>query len=316
MLRMFLKFTKNTSPFSGPNSQSQHLLLPLTITLLVAVGGCTSTVAPNPPHQTSHESKKEPSNALVEKQTEPQSPPMANDTSTIQEQKPVTSLSTESPEAVAKGESLYQEHCASCHGADGDGKGKVASDLSTKPRNFTKGIYKFRSTPSGELPTDKDLLRTIAVGIPGTAMEGYQELPQTDLLALVAYLKTFSPRFLKRRPGTPIIVPSPRPMTSEATTRGRHVYRQMYCAACHGEKALGDGELAQGLTDTNGDPIQPANLTTGKLKSGQGPQAIYRTIMTGLDGTPMPSYGDSLDPEEGWDLALYIFSLAQTKEIP
>ena len=236
--------------------------------------------------------------------------------SPIKEKTPVTAPPKEYPENVAKGERLYQEHCASCHGTDGDGKGKVASDLSTKPRNFTKGIYKFRSTPSGELPTDTDLLRTLVVGIPGTSMEGYQDLPQADLLALVAYLKTFSPRFLKRRPGTPIIVPSPRPVTSDATTRGRQVYRQMYCAACHGEKALGDGELAQGLTDTNGDPIQPANLTTGRLKSGQGPQAIYRTIMTGLDGTPMPSYGDSLDPEEGWDLALYIFSLSQAKEIP
>ena len=316
MLRMFSKFTHDESSFSSPISQGQRLWLPLITALLVAVGGCTSTIAPTPADQTPHATKKEPPKKLIEKKTEPQPPIVTSENSPIKENTPVTAPPIESPETVAKGASLYQEHCASCHGADGDGNGKVASDLSTKPRNFTKGIYKFRSTPSGELPTDDDVLRTIAVGIPGTAMEGYQELPQADLLALVAYLKTFSPRFLKRRPGTPIIVPSPRPITSEATTRGQQVYREMYCAACHGEKALGDGELAHGLTDTNGDPIQPANLTTGRLKSGQGPQAIYRTIMTGLDGTPMPSYGDSLDPEEGWDLALYIFSLSQIKETP
>ena len=273
-------------------------------------------MTPTPSNQIPHQTQKEPTKKLGQKKAEAQPPLATHEASAISENFYEPAPQKDSPETLAKGEGLYQEHCASCHGADGNGKGTVASDLSTKPRNFTKGIYKFRSTPSGELPTDDDLLRTIAVGIPGTAMEGYQEFPQADLLALVAYLKTFSPRFLKTRPGTPIIVPSPRPLTPEATTRGQLVYQEMYCAACHGEKALGDGELAQGLTDTNGDPIQPANLTTGKLKSGQGPQAIYRTIMTGLDGTPMPSYGDSLDPEEGWDLALYIFSLSQTKEIP
>ena len=294
----------------------QHIWLSLATALLLVVPGCKTTIEPTSPDQTIQEKKKEATQKPVHEKTAPKSPLVGGKSSSIKEKTPVTAPQTETSETVANGESLYQEHCASCHGADGDGKGEVASDLSTKPRNFTKGIYKFRSTPSGELPTDDDLLRTISVGIPGTAMEGYPELPQSDLLALVAYLKTFSPRFLKRRPGTPIIVPSPRPLTPEATTRGRQVYRQMYCAACHGEKALGDGELAQGLTDTNGDPIQPANLTTRRLKSGQGPQAIYRTVMTGLDGTPMPSYGDSLDSEEGWDLALYIFSLSQTKETP
>ena len=311
-----MNITYKKSIVSRHFSQCQRIGLPLITALLVAVGGCTSTTTPISTDQTTQEKTEHATQRPVEKKTEPQPPIVKKESSPTKAPKAITAPSTESSETVAKGESLYQEHCASCHGADGDGKGKVASDLSTKPRNFTKGIYKFRSTPSGELPTDDDLLRTISVGIPGTAMEGYPELPQSDLLALVAYLKTFSPRFLKRRPGTPIIVPSPRPLTPEATTRGQQVYHQMYCAACHGEKALGDGELAQGLTDTNGDPIQPANLTTGRLKSGQGPQAIYRTIMTGLDGTPMPSYGDSLDPEEGWDLALYIFSLSQTKETP
>ena len=294
----------------------QHIWLSITLALALIAGGCTSTTTPIPTDQTIQEKTEDPTKKPVDEQTEPKSPMVEGKSSPIKETTPVTPLPTDTSETVAIGERLYQEHCASCHGADGDGQGKVAADLSTKPQNFTRGIYKFRSTPSGELPTDDDVLRTIAVGIPGTAMEGYQDLPKTDLLALVAYLKTFSPRFLKRRPGTPIIVPSPRPLTPEATTRGQQMYQKMFCAACHGEKALGDGELAQGLTDTNGDPIQPANLTTGRLKSGQGPQAIYRTIMTGLDGTPMPSYGDSLDPEEGWDLALYIFSLSQTKETP
>ena len=220
----------------------------------------------------------------------------------------------ETKEVLAKGESLYQEHCANCHGIEGDGQGPQAADLSTKPQNLTKGEYKFRSTMSGELPTDEDLLRTISVGIPGTAMVSYQDLPQPDRMALVAYLKSLSPRFLKSPQGTPIIFPVARPQTPESVTRGFQLYNEMQCTACHGENGRGDGELAQKLTDTAGKPIQPADLTRKRLKSGDGPEAIYRTIMTGLDGTPMSSYGYSLDPEEGWDLAMYIFSLATTKD--
>ena len=290
-----------------------RLLLPIIFALLA--GGCTS-ITPAPQDQTIQEETKDAPRKLIEKKREPQSLPIQKKGTPTTVTTPGAAPSPKAPNTMAKGQRLYEEHCARCHGVNGDGKGEVASDLSSKPRNFTKGIYKFRSTPSGELPTDDDLVRTLSEGIPGTAMEGYPELRKPDLLALVTYLKTFSPRFLKTGPGTPIIVPSPHPMTPEATARGQQVYREMYCAACHGETARGDGELAQGLTDTNGDPIQPADLTTGNFKSGQGPQAIYRTIMTGLDGTPMPSYGDSLDPEKGWDIALYIFSLSQTKETP
>ena len=225
----------NDTRFPEHYLSHQHIRLFLATALLFIVAGCTSTTTPIPTDQTTQKNTKAPTQKSVDKKTEPQPPTMTNDTSSNQEKTPSTSSSQESSETLAKGEGLYQEHCASCHGANGDGQGKVASDLSTKPRNFTKGIYKFRSTPSGEFADRRGFnFGLLLLGIPGTAMEGFQELPQADLLALVAYLKTFSPRFLKRRPGTPIIVPSPRPLTPEATTRGQHVYREMFCAACHG----------------------------------------------------------------------------------
>ena len=64
------------------------------------------------------------------------------------------------------------------------------------------------------------------------------------------------------------------------------------------------------LSDDWGDHIQPANLTTGRLKCGREPQDIYRVFMTGLNGTPMPSFADSLTPAQAWDLALYVKSLS------
>lgn len=211
---------------------------------------------------------------------------------------------------VVRGQTVYREQCVSCHGVQGDGRGEAAAYLSPPPRNFTAGVYKFRSTMSGQLPTDDDLLRTITIGIAGTAMDRYAALPERDRRALVAYLKSLSPRFAQEGAGQPIVFPAPRPLTPESAARGQAAYERMQCAACHGDGARGDGPLAADLSDTDGLPIRPADLTSPRLKSGKGAEAIYRTVMTGLDGTPMPSYGDSLTPDEAWDLALYIFSLS------
>lgn len=213
-------------------------------------------------------------------------------------------------EAVARGRTVYMEQCASCHGVRGDGRGEAAAYLNPPPRNFTTGVYKFRSTMSGQLPTDDDLLRTITIGIAGTSMDRYAELPERDRRALVVYLKSLSPRFDREQASTPIPLPPPRPLTTESAVRGREVYERMQCAACHGDGARGDGPLADDLSDAGGLPIRPADLTRPQLKGGKAPESVYRSVMTGLDGTPMPSYGDSLMPEEAWDLALYILSLS------
>jgi YHS domain-containing protein len=72
--------------------------------------------------------------------------------------------------AVQLGERIYQENCVACHGVKGDGKGLEAQRLKTKPRGFTSGIYKFRSTPSGSLPLDQDIFRTVTQGVRGTSI--------------------------------------------------------------------------------------------------------------------------------------------------
>lgn len=216
----------------------------------------------------------------------------------------------DSAKFVERGRTVYMEQCASCHGVQGDGRGEAAAYLNPPPRNFTTGVYKFRSTMSGQLPTDDDLLRTITIGIAGTAMDRYAALPERDRGALVAYLKSLSPRFAREEAGVPIPVPPSRPLTPESAARGRAVYERMECAACHGDGARGDGPLAADLSDAGGLPIRPADLTRPELKGGRAPESVYRSVMTGLDGAPMPSFGDSLAPEEAWDLALYILSLS------
>ena len=74
------------------------------------------------------------------------------------------------------GKALYLTYCSQCHGDNGDGQGVAAPFLSPKPRDFTTGRYKVRTTPSGALPTHRDLVHIIRVGMPYTSMPGWPKL--------------------------------------------------------------------------------------------------------------------------------------------
>jgi mono/diheme cytochrome c family protein len=54
------------------------------------------------------------------------------------------------PAAIAAGRQIYQQHCQSCHGANGDGKGEKAPELSTAPGDFTDA-QKMSGLKDGEL---------------------------------------------------------------------------------------------------------------------------------------------------------------------
>src|SRR5262245_25618631 len=109
----------------------------------------------------------------------------------------------------ALGQSLYRARCAGCHGESGDGRGPYAAGLSVPPTNFNMGIYKLRSTPTGSLPTDEDLFRTVTRGVHGTPMLPWKQLSEEERWALVFQLKTFSVRFREERPLRAIRVPPP-----------------------------------------------------------------------------------------------------------
>jgi len=112
-------------------------------------------------------------------------------------------------ETLAQGKRVYETQCAGCHGDQGNGKGPASDMLIVKPRDFTKGLYKFRSTPNGTLPTDADLYRTITKGVNRTSMPEWSLLPERERQAVVAYIKTFYPEWDERGPGSPIVIPNP-----------------------------------------------------------------------------------------------------------
>ncbi len=216
------------------------------------------------------------------------------------------------PRLVARGLANYQRYCLACHGERGDGRGESASRMDPRPRDFTQGIYEWRSTPSGSLPVDGDLFRTIRRGLYGTQMPRWSALTDPQIDELVAYVEHFSPRFDSEPRGVPIAIPPPPEGGAAAVERGRQVYEAMGCASCHGPGGRGDGPSARwpGLVNDWGQPIQPTDLTTGHFERGSRPRDLYRLFMTGLDGTPMPSYFDSLAPDRAWDLAFYLESLS------
>ena len=207
------------------------------------------------------------------------------------------------------GQQIYQVNCAVCHGVEGDGNGPAASMFRIRPRDFRTGIFKFRSTPSGSLPTDDDLLRTVTQGVRWTGMIGRPDLGDNDRRAVIQYIETFSPRFVKERPGKPIGVPAAPPKTQEILDQGKRLYKESGCNACHGEQGRGDGPSAGELKDDWGWPIWPSDLTWRPLKRGSDIRETYLTLVSGLSGTPMPSYADSLSSRELWALVYYLESL-------
>lgn len=213
------------------------------------------------------------------------------------------------------GEQVYMQSCAACHGTGGDGKGPQAYRLSTKPRDFTSGLYKFRSTPSGSLPLDNDIVRTIQQGVRETSMLPQRHLSDREILSVTQYLKTFSRRFQDEKPVPALKIPPFLPLTSELIAVGRSKFDEAGCAECHGLDAKGNGPSAKDLKNRWENSILPSDLTLKPFKSGQRPEDLYRSIATGLDGTPMPSYEGALSPEEQWALVDYIFSIA-TRERP
>jgi len=83
------------------------------------------------------------------------------------------------------------------------------------------------------------------------------------------------------------------------------------CVKCHGNLGRGDGPSAPTLMDDFGYPIRAANLTQRwTFRGGSSREDIFRTMTTGMNGAPMPSFVDSLPTEQRWAITDYIASLS------
>jgi cytochrome c oxidase cbb3-type subunit 2 len=235
----------------------------------------------------------------------------------------------EHPESVQVGHDIFAMACTSCHGIAGKGDGSVGATLSPRrapqPRDLTSNEFKLRSTPSGHLPTTADLFRTLTEGIRSEGgpltfglkgyriMPSFRHMPEEQRLELLEYVKSLNKAFWARTEIKTVAIPAPPPVTAERLARGKQLYADAECLKCHGATGRGDGRAPdEELKDNLGYPIAPTDLTkSARFKNGSRPADVYRTLMTGLLGTPMPSYGDALEPDQAWDLAYYVLSLSR-----
>lgn len=208
------------------------------------------------------------------------------------------------------GKYVFERNCMVCHGARGDGKGEMAATLSPKPRNFRLGLFKFRSTPAGKLPTDDDLRHTIRHGLSGTAMGMFSHLSQEDVDSVIAYVKSFSRRWKKTENyGAPVAIPAePNWLSSPARIQAGKALFLQHCMSCHGTEGKGDGPAATSLKDINELPAIPSDLRQPHLRCGDQPRDLYRVLSTGLDGTPMVSFDGVLKPEQRWEIIAWLLS--------
>ncbi len=210
------------------------------------------------------------------------------------------------------GQQLYAKYCSQCHGDKGDGEGYAAVHLRPRPRNFTSGKFKVRTTPNGALPTHQDLVNIIRHGMPYSSMPAWPNFSDQEVSDLAYFITTFNPEFSnKDNVPKPIALPSAPRSSKESIEQGKKLYEDTGCVRCHGPLGRGDGPSAPTLTDDFGRPIRAADLAQNwTFRGGSTREDIFRTMSTGFNGTPMPSFADALTPEQRWAITDFIVSLS------
>lgn len=210
------------------------------------------------------------------------------------------------------GKTLYLKYCSQCHGETGDGEGYAAPHLRPRPRNFTTGKFKVRTTPTGALPTHQDLVNIIRRGMPYTSMPAWPDLSDQQVSDLAHFITSFSADF-----SNPENVPKAVPLasapnaTKESIELGKKLYEETGCIKCHGTLGRGDGPSASTLKDDWDHPIRAADLAQSwTFRGGSSREDIFRSMSTGLNGSPMPSFLEAITPEQRWAITDFIVSLS------
>ncbi|MCW8883623.1 MAG: c-type cytochrome [Motiliproteus sp.] len=255
-----------------------------------------------------------------------------------------------------QGKELYQFRCEVCHGEEGMGDGPAADFLYPRPRDFSLGLYKYKTSEGSVPPRDDDLIRTIKHGLPGTGMPGWKSLMSDKQIAsLVPVIKgfdttaAFAPedaddeafddegRYLKE---DFISFDSPEPTSSqvaftpESIARGKEVFEA--CAECHGDEGRGNITSGKKLEDDWGYRIWPRDLSkpwtwrwtnavadTPEQSRDETIKRIYTRLSIGLPGTPMPAHRaveegnkDPISLDDRWHVANYVYSLRENESKP
>ncbi len=222
------------------------------------------------------------------------------------------------------GKELYDLRCSVCHGEAGAGDGVAAETLYPRPRDFSLGLFKYKTSP-GTLPVrDEDLFNTIKFGLTSTAMPGWKKLMSDEQIkSLIPVLKrfdisaTWAPEdaededfdddgFYKK--DNFIMVTDIEPLdgqiaySDDSVAKGKAAFEP--CKECHGEYGRGNLRSGKKLADDWGFRIWPRDLnkpwawrTTNRSIEKDPIKArdeiiknIYSRLSIGIPGTPMPAH--------------------------
>ena len=207
---------------------------------------------------------------------------------------------------------IYMKRCSQCHGEDGDGLGVAAEYMYPAPRDFTLGLFKYKTTDAdSEFPTDDDLRATIRDGLIGTAMPGWKEiLTDVEIDALIEKIKVMGywddvePDEL-----APIEMGAMPAATPEMLAVGQEQFEKI-CAECHGLEGRGNITSGKRLADDAGNRIWPRNLTHPESwRVTMDTQEVFQRLSVGIPSSPMPEHTTALDVETRWAIASYVMTL-------
>lgn len=197
-------------------------------------------------------------------------------------------------ERARRGARIYARSCAACHGRDGRGDGPGAADLDPAPRDLAAGGVRYRSTSTGAAPRREDVARTIRHGLPGSAMPAFGDLfSEGEIEQLIDHIDALRGGEISRAP-QPLEIADPALPDAASIEEGRAVYLVTGCWSCHGLDGAGRGPAAGGLADERERPLRMPDFRHDPLKGGREARAIVRTLRTGLNGAPMPSFDEAM----------------------
>jgi DMSO reductase family type II enzyme heme b subunit len=214
------------------------------------------------------------------------------------------------------GKAVYQRKCAGCHGDKGDGKGAAAELLVPRPRDFTSGIFKIRTTVN-KVPSDQDIFNVLTLGMPGTSMPSWKVLPEKDRWNLVAYVKSFAADKLKEAPKK-VDLPKEVASSEASIKRGKEMFEAIECHKCHGTEGRADGPSRAELKDEWQQSIAPANLAKRwTFRGGATRTEVATRLAVGVLGTPMPAFLEAVEkPEDIWHVTNYLMTLGPDSPHP
>ncbi|HUQ45946.1 MAG TPA: FTR1 family protein [Gemmatimonadaceae bacterium] len=180
------------------------------------------------------------------------------------------------PIDLAEGRAIFQQSCASCHGATGRGDGAAGAQMMPRPPAIGTVAHMRGVTPAM-------MFRITSVGISGTPMAGFAgALSAEQRWNVVAYVNSLR-------------------TTHAQQLEGEGLFTQR-CASCHGVSGAGDGTLARSLTKL------PPEIGTVAWQVEHSDEQIATVVREGLAGSAMPPARDLTD-DQAASVVAYVRSL-------